>query len=76
MPERRDCMDTESMRQATREAVRKKFGRKRLLQSKVVPHYPANLEREYVRIANTYMELFKKTLAEHLPNIRVLLEQG
>ena len=76
MPERRDCVDTESMRQATREAVRKKFGRKRLLPSRVVPHYPANLEREYVRVMNAYMMLFKKTLAEHFPNIRFLLEQG
>jgi SPP1 gp7 family putative phage head morphogenesis protein len=64
------------MRQATREAVKKKFGRKRLLASKVVPHYPANLEREYVRVINAYMDMFKKTLAEHLPNIRSLLDQG
>ena len=69
-------MDTELMRQATREAVKKKFGRKRLLTSKVVTHYPANLEREYIRVVNAYMELFKKTLAEHLPNLRALLEQG
>jgi SPP1 gp7 family putative phage head morphogenesis protein len=64
------------MRQATKEAVSKKFGRKRLLASKVVPHYPANLEREYVRVTNAYMTMFKNTLAEHLPDIRALLEQG
>jgi SPP1 gp7 family putative phage head morphogenesis protein len=69
-------MDAESMRQATREAVRKKFGRKRLLVSKALPHYPANLEREYVRAADAYMAAFKNTLAAHLPNIRALLEQG
>lgn len=76
MPERRCRVDAESMRQATREAVRKKFGRKRLLVSKALPHYPANLEREYVRAADAYMGAFKSALASHLPNIRALLEQG
>lgn len=69
-------MDVQSMREATREAVREKFGRKRLLASKIVPHYPANLEREYVRVTDAYMEMFKNTLAGRLPNIRSLLEQG
>jgi hypothetical protein len=64
------------MREATRETVREKFGRKRLLASKIVPHYPANLEREYVRVTDAYMEMFKNTLAGHLPNIRSLLKQS
>jgi SPP1 gp7 family putative phage head morphogenesis protein len=69
-------MDIRAMQQATREAVKKKFGRKRLLVSKVTPHYPQNLEREYIRVVNSYMALFRTALAEHLPNIRALLEQG
>jgi SPP1 gp7 family putative phage head morphogenesis protein len=64
------------MQQATKEVVKKKFGRKQLLVSKVVPHYPENLEREYIRVTNAYMSLFKNTLAEHLPRIRAVLESN
>jgi SPP1 gp7 family putative phage head morphogenesis protein len=63
------------MRHLTREAVKKKFGRKRFIVSKVVPHHPASLEREYVRVVNAYMSLFKRTLAEHWRKIRSLLER-
>jgi SPP1 gp7 family putative phage head morphogenesis protein len=58
----------------TRETVKKKFGRKRFLVSKVVPHHPASLEREYIRVINAYMSLFKRTLAEHWQKIRSLLK--
>jgi SPP1 gp7 family putative phage head morphogenesis protein len=64
------------MRQATREAVKKKFGGKRLLISRVTPHYPQSLEREYVRLINSCMALFKNTLAEYLPDICAALERN
>ncbi|GHV20148.1 hypothetical protein FACS18949_14440 [Clostridia bacterium] len=67
-------MDVGSMQQATQAAVKKKFGRKRLLPSKVVTHYPENLEREYVRLTNSYMSLFSNTLKTYLPKIRATLE--
>ncbi|GHU51745.1 hypothetical protein AGMMS49975_06150 [Clostridia bacterium] len=67
-------MDAQSMQQATQEAVKKKFGRKRLLTSKVVTHYPENLEREYARLTNSYMSLFSNTLKTYLPKIRATLE--
>jgi SPP1 gp7 family putative phage head morphogenesis protein len=64
------------MQQATREAVKGKFGRKRYLVSKVVPHYPEGAEREYIRVTNAYMKEFKATLASGLPKIRDALERG
>ncbi|MDR1706161.1 MAG: hypothetical protein LBS19_15965 [Clostridiales bacterium] len=45
-----------------------------MLKSKVVPHFPDGLAREYERITNTYMSLLNKTLAEHLPVIRKAID--
>jgi len=56
--------------QAVQEAAKPKFRGRDNLTSKVVTHHPANIEREYIRITNTYMTLLNKTLAEHLPTIR------
>jgi SPP1 gp7 family putative phage head morphogenesis protein len=75
-------MGTQTLHQMTAEAVKRKFAgspggrRKRLLPSKVVPHYPDSIEREYERIANAYMKLFNSALAAHLPKLRVLLDAG
>ena len=56
--------------QALQRAVKPKFRGHTTLKTKVVTHYPENLEREYVRITNTYMTLLNKTLAKYLPTIR------
>jgi SPP1 gp7 family putative phage head morphogenesis protein len=64
------------MQQATRQAAKKKFGRKRELLSKAAAHYPDGAEREYIRIAGAYMREFKAALAERLPDIRAVLEYG
>jgi SPP1 gp7 family putative phage head morphogenesis protein len=64
------------MRQATAAAVKRKFGRKQLLASKVVPHYPESVEREYERMARSYMAMLNKVLTERLPELRAILERG
>ena len=69
-------MDSQSLHQATAKAVSKKFGRKRLLTSKVIPHFPNSIEREYERVVNGYMKLFNAALAAHLPKLRELLERN
>ena len=49
------------MRQAAvREHVKKKFKGKQTLQSKVHPHQPESVEREYQRVTNAYMRLLSK----------------
>ena len=58
------------MAQAVQAAARPKFRGNKNLKSKVVTHYPAHLEREYMRITDAYMVLLNKTLAEYLPTIR------
>lgn len=63
-------MDAQSMQQATREVVKKKFGKKRLIMSKVVPRYPQSVEREYERVTTSYMKLLSSTVAEYIPLIR------
>lgn len=65
-------MNNQAMREATREAVKKKFGKKRYVVSKVLPHRPQNLEREYVRVTNAYMRLLNRIVAAHIPAISSL----
>lgn len=55
--------------------VKKKFGRKRKLESKVAIHYKDNLEREYQRTTNAYMKLLKDTLTKYLPLIKTTLQE-
>ena len=67
-------MNKNLLAQAVRKAVKPKFGRRKYLKSKVVAHYPENMEREYARITNAYMTLLNKTLAEYLPKIRKAID--
>lgn len=66
-------MNSQAMQEATRNAVKKKFGRKRYVTSTVLPHYPQNLEREYARITNAYIKLLNSTVAAYIPAINSLL---
>ena len=66
-------MNNIAMAQAVQKACKSKFRGRNALKSKVVTHYPNNLTREYVRVANTYMTLLNKTLAEYLPKIRTAI---
>ena len=58
------------MAQAVQKAVKPKFGSREVLKSKVVPHNPENIVREYIRITNAYMVLLNKTVAEYLPQLK------
>lgn len=53
--------------------LKKKFGRKHKLESKVEIHYKDNLEREYQRTVNAYLKLLKDTLTKYLPDIKTTL---
>ena len=59
-----------------KDMLKKKFGRKRKLESKVVIHYKENLEREYQRTTNAYMALLKETLTKYLPQIKSTLQEA
>jgi SPP1 gp7 family putative phage head morphogenesis protein len=67
-------MNDAAMDDAVRKAAKKKFGRKRTLESKLHPHFPESLAREYERVAGAYMGLLAKALAAHLPAIRRAIE--
>ena len=56
--------------------VKKKFGRKRKLESKVVIQYKENLEREYQRTTNAYMRLLKDTITKYLPLLKTALQEA
>ena len=70
-------MKKEKKEQDIKALVKKKFGRKHKLESKVAIQYKENLEREYQRTTNAYMKLLKDTLNKYLPLIKeTLLEQN
>lgn len=62
-------MNNELHKQAVREAVKDKFGRKQYIESTVHPRHPDSEVREYTRALNAYFRIFNKTLKEHLPKI-------
>jgi len=68
-------MNNIAMAQAVQQAVKPKFRGSKVLKSKVVPHYPENIEREYMRITNAYMVMLNKTLAEHLPKLKKAMDE-
>jgi SPP1 gp7 family putative phage head morphogenesis protein len=62
------------MHEMTAEEVKDKFGRKRLLKSRVIPRYPESSEREYERVAKQYMGLLNSVLKEHFAGLQNLLQ--
>jgi SPP1 gp7 family putative phage head morphogenesis protein len=67
-------MNNIAMAQAVQAAAKRKFYGHKVLKSKVMPQYPVNLEREYMRITNTYMTLLNKTIAKQMPEIKRALD--
>ena len=64
-------MDSQMRQAAVREHVKKKFKGKQTLQSKVHPHQPESVEREYQRVTNAYMRLLSKLVTDTMiPEIR------
>lgn len=63
-------MNDIAMAQAVQAAVKSKFRGHNTLKSKVITHYPKNLEREYTRITNSYMVLLNREISKNLPTIR------
>ena len=58
--------------QATREAVKSRFGSHKRLRCKAILQYPVSVEREYQRLTNAYMKLLNDTIKKHLPEIRAV----
>ncbi len=67
-------MNNIAMAQAVQRKVKPKFRGQNVLKAKAITYYPINIEREYQRVARTYMILLNKTLAEYLPIIRKAIE--
>ncbi len=63
-------MNDKARQQAVQETAKSKFRGKKTLKSKVAIQYKENLEREYRRLTNAYMELLRDTLTKYLPVIK------
>lgn len=57
------------LQQAVQTAAKPKFYGHQKLKSKVIPHYPANIEREYMRVSDSYMAILRKIMKKYLPEI-------
>jgi len=62
-------LDKKQHQLAVQEAVKRKFKGKKPLNCKTVPMYPSSAEREYKRIANSYVKLLNETIKKHLPKM-------
>jgi SPP1 gp7 family putative phage head morphogenesis protein len=56
-------------KQEVQAAARRRFRGNKTLHSRVVTTYPENLEREYMRITNTYMMTLNRVIKARLPRI-------
>ena len=63
-------MDELRLQSETQEKVKRKFGSHQVLRSKYQPRIPDAPEREYIRLANQYMKLFKEELEATLPTLK------
>lgn len=63
-------MNDAARREAVQATAKEKVGNKKKVKSKIVTHYKANLEREYRRLVNAYMQLLYDTLSQYLPDIQ------
>lgn len=53
--------------------VQDAFKEKKEIVCKYIPKFPAEAEREYIRLTNEYMRLLKKTVEEYLPEMKEIL---
>ena len=61
-------------KQAIQKTVTPKFRGQDTVKSKVVPHYPQSVEREYERIVSGYMGLYDSALRKHMPELKRSLQ--
>ena len=62
-------MNDAEMTRRSRNAAKQAFGNSSTVQATYVSQYPVSMEREYIRVTNTYMTLLNLTLKDHLPTI-------
>jgi len=67
-------MEQSRYEQALKDKIAPKFRGKEVLPSKVVPQFPHNVEREYLRLVNGFMGKFDKVLRAHMPALKAALE--
>ncbi len=60
-------MDNKYYQEYLQNEVKSKFRDSQSIKSKVVPRYPESAEREFQRLSQQYLRIFKDTLKDHLP---------
>ena len=67
-------MNSLEHKQAIQKTVAPKFRGQDIVKSKVIPHYPQSVEREYERIVSGYMGLYDVTLRKYMPKLKRSLQ--
>lgn len=62
-------MDNKQYQEAVKKAIQPKFRGRKQLESKYVPLYPDNAERDMRRLTNAYMKILKSEIKDQLPAI-------
>lgn len=68
-------MDNQIKTMLPQSSVNRFYGHDTLF-SKYTPQIPAQAEREYIRLTNSYMELLKDELEKELPKIKVIYKEN
>ena len=69
-------MNNIAMALAVQKAVKPRFRGHSNILPRMAMQYPTSLEREYVRLTNTYMALLNSSLSEHLPTLRRAIDNA
>lgn len=69
-------MDDELRKEVVREELKRKHKGKRIIPAKYRMKFPESAEREYIRVANSYMAIEKEVLLKYLPELKKILNEG
>lgn len=69
-------MDDEFRKEIVREELRKKNKGKKSVPSRYRMRYPDSAEREYMRLANSYMAIEREALRKYIPELKRILNGG
>lgn len=68
-------MNYSQHKEMTRNAVSPSFRGKKELACKVIPLYPASMEREYQRLTDSYMKVLNDVMKEHLLDLKAIAKE-
>jgi len=69
-------VDDKARKEAFREELRRRNHGRNIVKAKYAPKYPDSVEREYIRLVNSYMGIEHQILLSHIPEIKRIIAEG